>query len=105
METPNLESDLDLLLIIPTVLPCHQRSMPIRRLCRPAPCAMDILVYTPEEILYWQGTANHIVTIALQSGLLLYARTTRLLTGSRTTASSIPRSLYSKKLNYYQMLI
>ncbi|MBF0097772.1 MAG: nucleotidyltransferase domain-containing protein [Magnetococcales bacterium] len=71
---PRPESDLDLLLIMPSALPRHQRALPVRKLFRPSPCAMDILVYTPEEIAYWQGTANHIVTTALQSGVLLYER-------------------------------
>lgn len=69
------DSDLDLLVIMPSELPRHQRALPIRRLFRPSPCPMDILVYTPEEADYWQGTANHIVTTAMQTGKLLYTRT------------------------------
>ena len=38
---------------------------------------MDLLVYTPEEVAYWQGTLNHVITEALQSGKILYERTQR----------------------------
>jgi len=38
------------------------------------PCAMDILVFTPEEIAKWNGTVNHIATIAIQAGKVLYER-------------------------------
>lgn len=68
------ESDLDLLVIMPSDLPRHRRAVPIRRLFHPAPCPMDILVYTPDEVDYWMGTANHIVTAAIQTGKLLYER-------------------------------
>jgi hypothetical protein len=33
---------------------------------------MDILVFTPEEIAYWNGTTNHIITNAFLTGKLLY---------------------------------
>lgn len=68
------ESDLDLLVIMPSELPRHWRAVPIRRLFQPSPCPMDILVYTPDEVEYWMGTANHIVTTAVRTGKLLYER-------------------------------
>ena len=66
--TPNPDSDLDILIVQPTDLPRHERTMPIHRLFNPAPCSMDILVFTPEEIDYWNGTTNHIITEAFQRG-------------------------------------
>ena len=71
---PTPDSDLDLLVVMASDLPRHKRATPIRLLFRPTPCAMDILVYTPEEIDYWNGTPNHIITEALRSGRVVYER-------------------------------
>jgi len=71
---PTPDSDLDLLIVLDSDLPRHKRATPIRLLFRPTPCAMDILVYTPEEIEYWNGTPNHIITEALRSGRVVYER-------------------------------
>jgi len=68
------DSDLDLLVIMDGDLPRHKRATPIRLLFRPTPCAMDILVYTPQEIAEWNGTPNHVITEALRSGRVVYAR-------------------------------
>lgn len=73
-QTP--ESDLDLLIIMDTELPPHKRSVPVRLLFKPMPCVMDLLIYTPSEINYWNGTANHIITHALRTGKVLYAQPT-----------------------------
>jgi uncharacterized protein len=69
---PGPDSDLDLLIIQKTDLPKYERTVPIRRLFKPQPCPMDILVYTPEEVDYWNGTTNHIITEALRSGRVCY---------------------------------
>lgn len=71
---PTHDSDLDLLIIMDSDLPRHKRATPIRLLFQPTPCAMDFLVYTPEEIAEWNGTPNHIITEALRSGKVVYAR-------------------------------
>lgn len=71
---PTPDSDLDLLVVMSSSLPRHKRALPIRMLFRPSPCPMDILVYTPEEVGYWMGTVNHIITHAVQSGRVLHER-------------------------------
>jgi predicted nucleotidyltransferase len=71
---PTPDSDLDLLVIMPSDLPPYKRSVPLRLLFRPAPCALDVLVYTPEEVERWNGTVNHIITEALRSGRVVYER-------------------------------
>ncbi|MGD9201061.1 MAG: hypothetical protein PVI26_05835 [Chitinispirillia bacterium] len=38
----------------------------------PMPCAIDILVFTPEEVDKWNGTSNHIITEAFLHGKILY---------------------------------
>ncbi|MEO5368808.1 MAG: HEPN domain-containing protein [Magnetococcus sp. DMHC-1] len=70
--TPTPDSDLDLLVVMPTDLPKSGRAAAIRQLFDPAPCAMDLLVFTPEDVAYWQGTVNHIMTEALLTGRTLY---------------------------------
>jgi predicted nucleotidyltransferase len=71
---PTPDSDLDLLVVMETALPRHKRAAPIRLLFRPMPCAMDILVYTPDEVAHWKGTVNHIVTEAFETGRVVYER-------------------------------
>ncbi|MFU8858631.1 MAG: nucleotidyltransferase domain-containing protein [Deferrisomatales bacterium] len=71
---PTPESDLDLLVVMDTDLPRHRRAVPLRLLFRPAPCSMDILVYTPEEVERWKGTVNHVVTEAYACGRIAYER-------------------------------
>ena len=71
---PTPDSDLDLFLIMDTDLPRYKRATPIRLLFQPAPCAMDILVYTPEEVSHWNGTTNHIITEVLRDGKTVYER-------------------------------
>lgn len=68
------DSDLDLLVVMQTDLPKHKRAVPIRLLFRPAPCAMDILVYRPEEVARWDGTPNHLITEVLRRGQTVYER-------------------------------
>ena len=67
-------SDLDLLVVMDSILPRHKRAAPIRLLFSPYPCPMDILVYTPTEVRKWRGTTNHILTEALDRGKVVYER-------------------------------
>jgi uncharacterized protein len=69
---PTPDSDLDLLVVMDTDRPRHKRSTPIRLLFQPMPCAMDVLVFTPEEVAYWNGTVNHIITAAFETGKVVY---------------------------------
>jgi hypothetical protein len=52
----------------------NKRYTPIRLIFNPVPCAMDILVYTPDEIKKWNGVTNHIVTEAHLDGTVVYDR-------------------------------
>ena len=73
--SPTADSDLDLLVVMESTLPRHERAAAVRSLFRPCPCPMDILVYTPAEVAYWNGTVNHIVTEAIARGRVVYERT------------------------------
>ena len=69
---PNEESDLDLLIIQRTDLPKKERRPIIRRELREFKLAMDLLVYTPDEIDYWKDTPAAFVTQILKEGKVLY---------------------------------
>lgn len=66
-------SDLDLLVIMKSDKPSYKRSAAVRSLLWPPKVAMDILVYSPEEIKQVNGLPNHVVTDALETGKVLYA--------------------------------
>ena len=72
--TPTPDSDLDFLVVMNTDQPRNKRSVPIRLMFNPVPCAMDILVYTPDEVKKWNGATNHIVTEAHLDGRVVYDR-------------------------------
>jgi len=72
--SPTPDSDLDLLIVMETDRPRNKRSTAIRLLFQPMPCSMDVLVFTPDEVEYWNGTVNHIITEAFQTGKVLYDR-------------------------------
>jgi predicted nucleotidyltransferase len=72
--TPTPDSDLDFLVVMDSDQPRNKRSTPIRLMFSPVPCAMDILVYTPDEIKKWNGVTNHIVTEAHLDGRVVYDR-------------------------------
>ncbi len=57
-----------------TDLPHYKRSVPLRLLFQPAPCSIDFLVFTPREVAKWNGTVNHIITKAFETGNVVYER-------------------------------
>ncbi len=67
------DSDLDLLIIMQSGEPRYKRSASVRKLFWPPKTAMDILVYTPEEVARWNGVPNHVLTNAYMTGKVLYA--------------------------------
>jgi predicted nucleotidyltransferase len=70
--TPTPDSDLDFLVVMESNEPARLRSVPIRLMFRPVPCAMDILVFTPDEVKKWNGATNHIITEAFLDGRVVY---------------------------------
>ncbi|MFO7902401.1 MAG: nucleotidyltransferase domain-containing protein [Planctomycetota bacterium] len=71
--TATEDSDLDLLVVTESSEAHFRRAAAIRRLVWPPETAMDVLVFTPEEVEYWKGTPNHIVTEAFRTGRMVYA--------------------------------
>ncbi len=72
---PHRRSDLDLLIVMPTDLPPHQRAVPFYRALAGLVIPKDIVVYTPEEVRDWGEVPEALVTTALREGRVLYERT------------------------------
>lgn len=68
-------SDMDLLLIADSTLPRYRRSVPLYRALASLPVEVDIMVYTPEEVLEWSQVPQAFVTTAIREGQVLYERT------------------------------
>jgi uncharacterized protein len=73
-ETTHENSDLDLLIIQETDEPKYKRSKTIRQLFDQQPCAMDILVYTPNEYEHLMQFKSLIPYIATKEGKIVYER-------------------------------
>ncbi|MBC7226875.1 MAG: nucleotidyltransferase domain-containing protein [Thermoflexales bacterium] len=65
-------SDIDLLVIAESSEPRYRRAIPLYGALSDIPIAMDILVYTPEEVEEWSGVRQAFVTTALREGIVLY---------------------------------
>ncbi len=67
-------SDVDLMIIAESDLPRFKRSRELYKLLRPYPFAMDLIVYTPEEIERGKRSAVSFVSTVLREGRTLYER-------------------------------
>ena len=68
------ESDVDFMIVANSDLPRFKRSRELYQLFRPYPFAMDLLVYTPEEIERGKHSPVSFVSTVLQEGKVLYVR-------------------------------
>lgn len=68
------DSDLDLFIELDPPLPARGRSRQVKKLFDPYPCPMDVVVYTPEEVAYWQQAPASLVASVLREGKVLYER-------------------------------
>jgi len=71
------QSDVDLMIIANSDLPRFKRSRELYKLLRPHPFAMDIVVYTPQEIEKGKKTKVSFVSTVLKEGKTLYVRRNR----------------------------
>lgn len=67
-------SDVDLMVIAESNLPRFKRSRELYKLIKPYPFAMDILVYTPQEVERGKRSPVSFVSTALREGKPLYVR-------------------------------
>ncbi|VVB92094.1 Nucleotidyltransferase domain protein [uncultured archaeon] len=70
--TPTKDSDLDLLVIMPSDEPMHKRILQIRKLLRDFRIPKDIIVYTPEEVENWKGASAAFITSVMRKGKVIY---------------------------------
>lgn len=68
------ESDVDLMIIAESSLPRFKRSRALYKLLIPHPFAMDILVYTPQEIEKGRRSTVSFVSAVMREGKTLYVR-------------------------------
>jgi len=66
------DSDLDLFVEMETEDPPVERRVKVRRLFRPSPCGMDILVYTPKEVAARRKSLASLVPLIEKEGKVLY---------------------------------
>jgi len=71
---PSENSDVDFLVIASSDLPRFKRSRELYQLFKPYPFAMDILVYTPEEIMQDGSNPLSFVASVMKEGKVIYAR-------------------------------
>jgi len=68
------DSDVDLFIEMETELAASEQARRIRRSFDPYPCAMDIVVYKPEETQKWALAATSLASTVLREGKILYER-------------------------------
>lgn len=68
------ESDFDLLVIRQSSEPRHRRSAPIYSALADLPVEVEVMVYTPGEVLQWAEVSEAFVTTAVREGQVLYER-------------------------------
>lgn len=69
-----VDSDLDLLVIVPGIKRLRQESIRVRRAFRGLLAPVDILIATPEQIKRLENTNGLVYQIALREGKVLYER-------------------------------
>jgi len=67
-------SDLDLLVVLPTVEDKREAAIAMRRVLADLPVPKDVVVTTPEEITHRRGSTWHIVQFALEEGKVVYQK-------------------------------
>lgn len=70
--TPTKDSDLDLLVIMPSDEPMHKRIFRIRKLLLDFRVPKDIIVYTPQEVDNWKNVSNAFITSIIRKGKVIY---------------------------------
>ena len=70
----NENSDVDLMIIAESNLPRFKRSRKLYTLLKPYPFAMDLLVYTPQEVEKGKRSDVTFISMVLKEGKTLYVR-------------------------------
>ena len=70
--TATLDSDVDLLVVLPHVTDKRRVTVEIRRVLGDLPVSKDVIVTTPDEIARRGGLAGSLLRPALREGKVLY---------------------------------
>jgi len=70
--TPTEDSDLDLLIIKDTELPRRMRGREVRKHLRGMKIAVDLLVYTNQEVEEWRDVNTAFITTVMGKGKVLH---------------------------------
>jgi len=68
------DSDLDFLVVANSKEPRFKRSIPIYAALSNIPIAMDIMVYTQEEVEDWRNVRQAFITTVIREGKVLYEK-------------------------------
>ncbi|MEK7711153.1 MAG: nucleotidyltransferase domain-containing protein [Planctomycetota bacterium] len=72
--TARADSDIDLLVVMPTVGNKREVAVEIRRVLRDLPVGKDIVVTTPDELVERGGIIGSILRTALRDGITIFER-------------------------------
>ncbi len=75
------ESDVDVLVIQESSEPRYKRAGPLYAALASLPVEVDVIVYTPREILEWGEVDQALVTTAIREGIVVYEDRRDLLLG------------------------
>lgn len=68
------DSDVDILVVLPTIVDKHRTCVTIRRALSDLPVGKDIVVTTPSEIAGRGNVVGTVLSAALQTGKVLFER-------------------------------
>ena len=66
------DSDLDLLIVKDSNLPRYKRGREVRKYLRGLKVAIDLVVYTKDEIQKWSNVKTSFITTVMEKGKILY---------------------------------
>lgn len=69
---PTEDSDLDLLIVKNSSLPRYKRGREVRKLIRGLKIAVDLVVYTQDEIERWKDIRQAFITTVFEKGKVIY---------------------------------
>lgn len=72
--TARLDSDVDLLVILPEVSNSRKAAVEMRRALADLPVGKDIIVSTPAEVTRFGDCVGHVLRSALREGVVVYER-------------------------------
>ncbi|MEW5767471.1 MAG: nucleotidyltransferase domain-containing protein [bacterium] len=69
---PSKDSDLDILIIKNSNVPRYKRGREVRKYLRGLKVAIDLVVYTNDEIQKWDKVKTSFITTVMEKGKVLY---------------------------------